>query len=136
MTTVTPAEISHARSILGDDPSAISALQVIEECEGILEDAFDVLIVESGAAREADRQGIGTSLEQFAQKCRNVICQEEFQEEIVDGFSRDLLNTLIPIVTAQLALMGNLPVALAIPVVMYILKLGIKRYCKSDAPRA
>lgn len=136
MTTVTPSEISQVRSALADNSSASAALQVIEECEGNLEDAFEVLIVESGAMREADRQGIGTSLGQFAQKCRNAICQEEFQEEIVDGFSRDLLNTLVPIVTAQLTLMGNFPAALAIPVVMYVLKLGIKRYCRSDAPRA
>lgn len=131
MTTVTPDEITEARSALASDTNALTALKVIEECEGNLEDAFEVLMVESGAEGEANRLGFGTSLKQLAQKCRNVICQEEFQEEIVDGFSRDLLNVLVPIVTAQLTLMGNLPAALAIPIVMYILKLGIKRFCKS-----
>ena len=136
MTTVTPDEITEARSALTGNPNAIAALNEIEACGGNLEDAFEVLMVESGAEGEANRLGFGTSLKQLAQKCRNVICQEEFQEEIVDGFSRDLLNVLVPIVTAQLTLMGNLPAALAIPVVMYILKLGIKRFCKSAGSKS
>jgi len=131
MTIVTPAEISQVRSVLAGNSNASAALQVIEECEGNLEDAFEVLMIESGAMGEADRQGFGTSLEQLAQRCRNVICQEEFREEIVEGFSRDLLNTLVPMIAGQL-LAGNLPAVLAIPIAMYVLKLGIKRYCKSS----
>ena len=131
MTIVTPNEITEARSALAGDPNVFTALKVIEECEGNLEDAFEVLMVESGTEGEGNRLGFGTSLEQLAQKCRNVICQEDFREEFVDGLSRDLLNALVPVVTAQLAMMGNLPAALAIPVVMYVLKRGIKRFCKS-----
>lgn len=129
MTTVTPAEISHARSVLGDDPSAISALQVIEECQGDLEDAFEVLMLTSGAMGETNRQSFGTSLEQLAQRCRSVVCQEEFREEIVEGVSRDLLTSLVGIVAGQL-LAVNLPFVLAIPIVMYIIRLGLKRYCE------
>lgn len=131
MTTVTQDEITQVRSALTDNPNAIAALNEIEACEGNLEDAFEVLMVESGAEGEANRLGFGTSLKQLAQKCRNVICQEEFQEEIVDGFSRDVLNVIVPAVAAQLTLMGNLPAVLAIPVVMYVLKRGIRRFCKS-----
>lgn len=131
MTTVTQDEITQVRSALTGNPNAIAALNEIEACGGNLEDAFEVLMVESGAEGEANRLGFGTSLKQLAQKCRNVICQEEFQEEIVDGFSRDVLNVIVPAVAAQLALMGNLPAVLAIPVVMYVLKRGIRRFCKS-----
>jgi hypothetical protein len=132
MTTVTSDEIALSRSALADYPQASDTFKVIEECEGNLEDAFEVLIVESESEEEGRRLDFGTSLEQLAQKCRDVICQEEFQEEIVDGFSRELLNGLVPIVAAQLTLMGNLPAALSIPIVMYVIKLGIKRFCKSS----
>lgn len=131
MTTVTFEEIAESHYALSDYPEASYALKVIEECEGNLEDAFEVLIIESESEGEGTRLGFGTSLEQLAKKCRDVICQEEFQEEMVDEFSRELLNTLVPIVTAQLTLMGNLPAALAIPVVMFVIKRNIKSFCKS-----
>jgi hypothetical protein len=108
MTTVTSNEIALSRSALADYPEASDTLKIIEECGGNLEDAFEVLMVESESEGEGTRLGFGTSLEQLAQKCRDVICQEEFQEEIVDGFSRELLNGLVPIVAAQLTLMRDL----------------------------
>ncbi|MDJ0902493.1 MAG: hypothetical protein QNJ55_27180 [Xenococcus sp. MO_188.B8] len=136
MTTVTSEEIAQSRSALSDYPEASYALKVIEECKGNLEDAFEVLMVESESEEEGTRLDFGTSLEKLAQKCRDVICQEEFQEEIVDGFSRELLNALVPIVTAQLTLMGNLPAALAIPVVMFVIKRKLKSFCKSYDPKS
>ncbi len=136
MTTVTPNEIAQAYSALKDYPEAIAPLKIVEECEGNLEDAFEVLMLETGSQEEGTRLGFGLSLEQLAQKCRDVICQEEFQEEIVDGFSRELLSMLVPIVTAQLTLMGNLPAALAVPIVMFVAKRSIKTFCKSYTPKA
>lgn len=131
MTIVTPDEITYFRSALAEDPVAIAALEEIENCEGNLEDAFEVLMVETGAQKEANRLGFGTSLEQLVQKCRNVICQEDFQEEIVDGLSRDFLTSLVTTVATQLAT-GNLAVVLAVPIVMYVLKRGIKNFCESN----
>jgi|GEM_PF-1158431 len=129
MTNLTPQEITQVRGLLADKEYALDALQVIEECEGNLEYAFEVLMLESGNT-EGTRE-FGTSLQKLANNCRNVICQEEFQAEIIDGFSRDFLNAIVPIITAQLAVMGNLPAAIAIPVVMYVIKIGIRRFCTS-----
>ena len=39
MTQVTPEEVARFRTQLVDYPDAINALQVIEDCEGNLEDA-------------------------------------------------------------------------------------------------
>lgn len=136
MTTVTRDEITQFRSVLADYPGGNDTLKVIEECQGNLEDAFEVLIVESESEEEGTRLGFGTSLEKLTQKCRNVICQEEFQDEIIDEFSREFLNILVPMVAAQLTLMGNLPVALSIPIVMFVIKQGIKNFCKSSDSRS
>ena len=68
MIIVTSEEIAQCRSVLSDYPEASDALKVIEECEGNLEDAFEVLIIESGSQREGTRLGFETSLEQLAKK--------------------------------------------------------------------
>ena len=134
MTTVTSEEIAQSRSALSDCPEASDALKVIEECEGDLEAAFKVLMIES--KEDTRKLDFKPSLVKLALKCRDVICKEDFQEEIVDGFSRELLNTLVPIVTAQLTLMGNLPAALAIPIVMFVIKRNIKTFCESYKPKS
>jgi hypothetical protein len=130
MTIVTFEEIAQFRSDLSDYPEANYALQIIEECKGDLEEAFEVIIIEDG--EEIKGLEFKVSLEKLAQKCRNVICKEEFKEEIVDGFCRELLTGLVPVVTAQLTLMGNFPVALSIPIVIFVIKIGIKNFCKSS----
>ncbi|NES76673.1 MULTISPECIES: hypothetical protein [unclassified Okeania] len=135
MTTVTSEEITQSRSALSDD-QASHALKVIEECEGNLEDAFEVLMIESESEEGVKGLEFSLSLEQLALKCRDVICEQEFREEILDGFSRELLNGLVPVVSAELTLMGNLPAALAIPVVMFVIKRGIKSFCKSYEPKS
>ncbi|MEA5573407.1 hypothetical protein [Calothrix sp. UHCC 0171] len=133
MTTVTSEEISLVRDGLASHPEVLSALSVIEECDGNLEDAAEALVVESGV--KLDRNAgldLGEAfLKQVAQKCRNVICAEEFKEELIDGFSRDLMNALLPVLITQLTLMGNLPEALAVPVLMYVLKRGIRKFCNT-----
>lgn len=45
MTQVTRAEVAKFRTQLADCPDAINALQVIEDCEGNLEDAAMVLAI-------------------------------------------------------------------------------------------
>lgn len=131
-TTVTSQEIERVRNALSDSSEALTSLQVVEECNGNLQDATEVVLVESGLETELTRAGTGLDgdfLEKLAQRCRNVICQEEFQSEIVDEYSREFLSLLFTAITAQLAALGNLPAALAIPVLMYVLKRGLKKFC-------
>lgn len=130
MTIVKSEEIAQFRSALSDYPEASYALQVIEECGGDLEDAFEVIVIEG--SEEIKGLEFKVSLKELAHKCRNVICKEEFKEEIVDEFSRELLTGLVPVVTAQLTLMGNFPVALSIPIIIFVMKLGIKSFCESS----
>jgi hypothetical protein len=76
MTTVTSEEISQFRSQLADIPQAIDALDAIEECEGYLEDAVPLLLMRE-TAQEADR-----SLNDWLEKCRKFICQQEVREAL------------------------------------------------------
>ena len=134
MTTVTFDEIAESRSALADYPEALIALDIIEECDGNLEEAASEILIEAGG-EGADRGP--EFLEQLARKLRRVICQEEFQAAFVDGFSADLLGRLVPAVMAELALAmsGTWPVALAVAVVMYLLKREIKGFCEGDGQK-
>ena len=130
MTIVTSEEIAQFRSALLDTPEANEVLDIIEKCEGNLDTAVEVLSIKFGEG--VTRSDFRDSLEELAEKCRDVICKEEFQKEVVDKFSREVLTGLVSAVSAQLTLMGNLPAALAIPIVMFVVKLKIKSFCQSS----
>lgn len=121
MITVTPEEIDNFRSQLADYPEAIAALDVIEACEGDLERAARVLVRRAGAE---DDRFVTNRLEQGLQQCRDVICEREFQD--------DLLPELLKAVKESLAA-SSLPflVALETPIVIHIAQVGVKNFCKS-----
>lgn len=79
MLTVTPEEISQFRSQLADNPEALAALDAIEECEGYLDDAIPLLVMRE-TAQEADR-----GLNDWLEKCRQFICQEEVRDALESG---------------------------------------------------
>jgi DNA-binding FadR family transcriptional regulator len=79
MITVTPEEISQFRGQLADSPEALAALDAIEECEGNLEAAAQLIAVETTDA-EVSLRADSNFLEKLAEKLSNIICQEEFDE--------------------------------------------------------
>lgn len=121
MLTLTPEEISQFRTQLADSPEALAALDAIEECEGNLEAATQLIAVETTEA-EVSLRGDSNFLEKLAEKLSNIICQEEF-DELMTG----VLTTAI----ATLAASGNIPIALATPVVIYVARIGKKQFCKT-----
>lgn len=119
MTTVTQEEINQFREQLRYYPEAIAALNVIEECEGNLEDAAVVLAIQEG--QEPDRSA-KEWLEGLANRCRPVVCQENFKD--------DLLAGLVAGAVESLAVSMAIPPGLATPVVIYAVKIGVKNFCK------
>ncbi|MGK7900779.1 MAG: hypothetical protein AB4352_05080 [Hormoscilla sp.] len=116
---VTPEEINNFRSQLADYPEALAALKMIEDKKGDLERPTELIALEEGI--EKDR---GESwLEDLSKQCRNIICQDEFRD--------DLLTGVVTALVASLAASGNLPVALATPVAIYIVKIGVKSFCNA-----
>ena len=119
MTIVTSQEIAQFRSQLANYPEAMTALDAIEDCEGDLEDAAIALAIRAGQQPQRDN---AEWLDALARKCRAVICQKEFRE--------DLLNGKVSPVMRYLAETPLLPSVLATPVLMYILKQDVNQFCE------
>jgi hypothetical protein len=120
MTTVTTEEIEKFRSELADDREALEALNVIETCEGDLEDAAVVL------ARRAKIEIVRAPnwLDEFCEKLRPVICQEECKKDLLDGSFNFAIGYLMAV--------GQIDKALAVLVVMYVTKKKVYEFCRSS----
>jgi hypothetical protein len=116
MITVTPEEISQFRSQLAGRPQALAALDAIEECEGYLDDAVPLLVMRE-TAQEADR-----SLNDWLEKSRQFVCQEEVREFLESG--------LIAPVIEPLAVSAGIPLGTATALSIFVFKLGVKKFCK------
>ncbi|MDJ0798615.1 MAG: hypothetical protein QNJ51_17650 [Calothrix sp. MO_167.B12] len=119
MTTVTSKEIAQFRSLLADYPQALEALDLIEDCEGDLEDATMTLAIRVGQEPGADNS---EWLDALAKKWRTVICQAELRE--------DLLNGKLQGIMTQLDGISTFPKILATPVLMYVFKQGWNNFCQ------
>jgi len=126
MITVTPEEITQFRSQLADSPEALAALDAIEECKGNLEAAAQLIAVET-TDTEVSLRGDSNYLEKLAHKLSKIICQEEFD---------DLMTGVLTAAIATLAASGNIPIALATPVVIYVVKIGVKKFCETAKPES
>jgi hypothetical protein len=119
MTVVTPKEIAQFRSQLAEDPTAMEVLDLIEDCEGDLEDAAMTLAIRAGQEPEITNSDW---LDALALRWRAVICQQEFREKLLDGSVKEIIEHLKTIPT--------FPVILATPVLIYILKQDVNNFCE------
>jgi hypothetical protein len=123
-TKVTPEEIAQFRAELAEDSKALGDIDVIERCEGDLEQAARIL------ARRADIEDVraGITWESALKQARQVVCDAKFKE----GLAPDLIGGIIgALITA-----GNpVLVAVATPCASYIVKISLTEFCntkKSD----
>lgn len=131
MTIVTPEEIANFRSELADNPEALEALDVIEECKGNLEDAAEVLVVQSGIDKTGTLRGENEDedlLQKLANKLRPFICTKEFENAFLNG-------SFAVIVTA-LSVSAMAPVIVVTPVVLYISHKKWNNFCKDYKPQS
>jgi len=119
MTKVTSQEIAQFRSQLADDPSDMEALDLIEDCDGDLEDAAMTLAIRAGQQPE---RANSEWLDALARKWRVVICEQEYRE--------DLLNTSVQKLMEHLKATPTFPKILATPVLIYVLKQGVNHFCE------
>lgn len=118
MTTLTAQEIAQFRAELANNPDAIKALNLIEDCEGDLEDAAMALAIRAGQQPQRDN---AEWLDALARKCRAVICQKEFRQDLLNGSYAPMVRYL-----AETPL---LPPILATPVLMYVVHQGVNDFC-------
>jgi hypothetical protein len=117
MTVVTQAEIEQFREQLKDYPETLVALDTIQECEGNLEDAAQVIVLEAG-----EEEVQSELLEKLISRCRSVICQEDMKEE---------LPVLIAAIAEFLGSSSGFPPGLATPIAIFVTKRGMKNFCQS-----
>ena len=112
-TQLTAEEIKQYREQFKDYPDALNALDIIDECDGDLEDAL-ILISMEETGIEPNK---GLRLDQLAARCRPIICA-------------DLSRTILEIFNILTGLFGTVGVAVA--VLVYILnKYGLENYCEN-----
>jgi hypothetical protein len=120
-TKVSLEEISNYREQFADYPEALDSLDLIEENDGDLKQSVSLLALEYGVSISKNVPNI---LDELAQKCRNTICDEVFIDELMTG----LLTAGVASLTAS----GQIPAALATPVIIYLAKVGVKNWCGSN----
>ena len=119
MTTVTSQEIARFRSTFANYPPALQALDLIEDCDGDLEDAAMTLAIKAG-----QQPDIGNSewLDSLAKKWRSLICQEEWRADLLEGSVDKLME--------QIQKTPTFPSVLVTPVLLYVFKQGIPEFCE------
>jgi hypothetical protein len=119
MTQVTSKEIAQFRSQLADDLIALEALDLIEDCDGDLEDAAMTLAIRAGQQPE---RANSEWLDALARKWRAVICEQEYREELLNSSLQEMMK--------HLKTMPTFPKILATPVLIYVLKQGVNNFCE------
>lgn len=113
-------EISELREKFSDREESLNVLDLIEECEGDLIESASLLALEAGVSLTRKDPDI---LNELAQKCRKVVCDDAF-DDLMAGFLGTVVGTL--------AASGQIPEALATPVVIYLCRIGVKNFCGSN----
>jgi len=115
---VSPKDLELFREQLSDHPSALAALDVIEDCDGDLEDAAISLAIRSGQLPE-ENEGWIVGL---AKRWRHILCEAQLKEGLEDGLSGELVDTIVS--------QTDLPMRLAVPVAIYVIKAGVEPFCQ------
>jgi hypothetical protein len=115
---VTLEEIEQYRLDLADDPIALRALEMIEDCEGDLEDAAIALALQVG--QEPDQSD--RWLDSVAKRWRVSLCGGAIRENLGVGN--------VAAVVRSLSTDTMIPSALATPIALYVLKTGIDSFCE------
>ncbi|NES78969.1 MULTISPECIES: hypothetical protein [unclassified Okeania] len=119
---LTPEDIALYREQFSQNnqKEALYALDVIEEENGNLMTAASELATDYNIVVS---KSVPNILEELAKKSRNIVCDEEFIDEVMAG--------LLSAAVASLCATGQIPEAVAAPLVIYLAKKGIQKWCNS-----
>jgi hypothetical protein len=119
MLSLTLSELTQLRNQLADYPDALAALQVIEDCDGDLQDAALSLALKADLEPDTNEAWLAS----FAKRYRHIACQQQFRADLNTGLIVGLVNHLTQETTC--------PPLLAAPVALYIVKSGVDQFCYS-----
>ena len=117
MVTLTLADLSKYRSALASNNDALLVLEVIEDCEGDLEDAAISLALQVGQEPSTSDNW----LDGLAKRWRTILCQPNLCAAIEQENYSVALSLLLEHTTLSLKL--------ALPVLIYATQLGIHDFC-------
>lgn len=118
MITVTSVEIIEYRAELAGNPLALEALDMIEDCEGDVDDAAISLALQVG--QEPDRSD--DWLDGFVKRSRHLICNPEIREQLSSTSIADVIRALEDATT--------IPPLLLAPTAIYLIKTGVVSFCR------
>jgi hypothetical protein len=118
-TNLTLEEIQQYREQLKENPEAIAQLNIIEKCDGNLEQATRVLARRSGV----EEVRAGMTWETALNQARQVVCRDNFK----GGLAPDLIGGVMG---ALIASSNPLLIAVATPCASYIVKISLTEFCK------
>jgi hypothetical protein len=118
MIILSSEEIALYRSQLSGQEVALQALDMIEDCEGDLEDAAISLALQVGQEPSRSEQW----LDGLAKRWRVFLCQTGLKEALQAGTVSSAVVLLMQETT--------IPALLATPVVLYVVKTGIEDFCR------
>ncbi|MDX2213105.1 MAG: hypothetical protein SFY66_07435 [Oculatellaceae cyanobacterium bins.114] len=118
MVILTADELVEYRAALADDADALHAFDMVEDCDGDLEDAAISLALRTG--QEPDRSD--QWLESVAKRWRTVLCGTTIRAA--------LETRQVAVAVRSLTTEAGISVELAVPIVLFALKTGISDFCK------
>lgn len=122
MTILTSEQIAQYRSELAGYPEALAALDEVEACDNSLEDAAEVLAIESGYTSSTLAESDQSYLDKLTEKARKVICSK-YTGDVLELF-KDLRDFM--------PFPGNLATLVAINVT----KIAVDKFCESSESEA
>jgi hypothetical protein len=115
---ITPAEIDQFRQELADIVPALVALDMIEACEGDVEDAAISLAIRIGQEPDTSERW----LEGVAKRWRPVMCQPH----TLALSPLEQVTAIVETLTTQ----TDIPPALVAPVAIFVFKTGLSQFCQ------
>ncbi len=120
MLTVTSVEIIEYRAELSGDPDALRTLEMLEDCEGDLEDAAISLALQVGQEPSSSEQW----LESLVKRWRHIICQPEVKQSVLAAESvSDVMKAIAESV--------KIPTVLLVLVAIYLHKSDVAGFCQA-----
>jgi hypothetical protein len=112
-------DLEQWRREMADYPGVLQALDVVEACEGDLEDAAIALAIQARLEPDYGDRWLAS----FAKRFRPLVCQPAFRSSLNPG---DVLGLVRYLVAAE----TTCPELLALPVALAILQGGLEEFCQ------
>ncbi|WP_204151729.1 hypothetical protein [Leptolyngbya sp. CCY15150] len=118
MITVTAVDIIEYRAELASNANALQALDMLEDCEGNLEDAAIALAISAGQEPDCSDQW----LMGLAKRWRSRICQTPSRTTLTEA---ETIAEQVTLLTQVI----DLPVSLVTLLAIYLVKTGVDQFC-------